>query len=352
MTRFAWLQARSQTLIVAGLLAILAVLAAVTGVQLAHLYSSLVAPCRASGADCGFAMDRFISHDSFLQGSLQLLQRLAPAIIGAFWGAPLVARELETGTSRLVWTQTVTRRRWLLSKVAVVGLASAVAAGVLSLTVTWWFRSLDQISGTQFGDFDARGVVPIGYTLAAFAFGVLAGVLIRRTVPAMAASIAAFVFARIAVQQWVRPHLLPPRHLTSSLLKADGFGFISQGGGPLDLVVKGSGPPGSWVLSSQLVDHAGHATTTAQRMAFLHKYCPFLPTPTARPKDRVHIGPADDQNFRTCQQAASRAYHVALTYQPKARYWPFQWLEAGVFVLLAAAALAGCYWVVTRRLAS
>ena len=43
---------------------------------------------------------------------------LAPAVIGMFWGAPLVARELEAGTHRLVWNQSVTRTRWLVIKVA------------------------------------------------------------------------------------------------------------------------------------------------------------------------------------------------------------------------------------------
>ena len=54
-----------------------------------------------------------------------------PAIIGLFWGAPLVARELEAGTHRLVWNQSVTRTRWLGTKLAVVGLASVAAAGLL-----------------------------------------------------------------------------------------------------------------------------------------------------------------------------------------------------------------------------
>src|SRR4051795_10545970 len=67
----------------------------------------------------------------------------APAIIGAFWGAPLIARELETGTHRLAWNQTVTRTGWLATKLAVIGVAAMVGVGVLSLLMTWWSGPID-----------------------------------------------------------------------------------------------------------------------------------------------------------------------------------------------------------------
>ncbi|MEU4324856.1 hypothetical protein [Nonomuraea dietziae] len=59
------------------------------------------------------------------------LPLLAPAMIGAFWGAPLLAREFEHGTDQLTWTQSVTRRRWLIAKVG--GLGAAVTLGGLAL---------------------------------------------------------------------------------------------------------------------------------------------------------------------------------------------------------------------------
>ena len=106
---------------------------------------------------------------------------VVPGVIGVFWGAPLVARELETGTYRLAWTQSVTRARWIAVKLGVVGLASMAAAGLLSLMVTWWSSPIDRVNMTLYTSFDQRGIVPIGYAAFAFALGVLAGVLIRRT---------------------------------------------------------------------------------------------------------------------------------------------------------------------------
>ena len=84
---------------------------------------------------------RFLQH-------LSLVSLLVPALIGIFWGAPLVARELEAGTFRLAWTQSVTRTRWLAVKIALVGLASVLAAGLLSLLVTWWSSPLDRSQPT------------------------------------------------------------------------------------------------------------------------------------------------------------------------------------------------------------
>jgi hypothetical protein len=100
MTRFAWLQSRTQTLVACAALAALAITTAITGIHLSHLHGSLVAPCQRNG-DCPQAISRFLSHDNFLQNALTLLLRIAPAVLGIFWGAPLIARELESGTFRL-----------------------------------------------------------------------------------------------------------------------------------------------------------------------------------------------------------------------------------------------------------
>ena len=119
---------------------------------------------------------------------------VAPAVIGAFWGAPMVARELEAGTHRLVWNQSITRNRWLATKLGL-GMLGAVAAGaVAGLAMTWWSRPIDgavnagqaptatifdlaRIAPEVFG---SRGIAPIGYAAFAFALGVAAGALLRR----------------------------------------------------------------------------------------------------------------------------------------------------------------------------
>ena len=137
-----------------------------------------------------------------------------------FWGAPLVAREFETGTFRLAWTQGVTRTRWLAAKLAIAGAAAIAVAELLSLMVTWWSSPIHKANAgyTAFtsGSFHS-GIAPAGYAAFAFALGVTAGLLIRRTLPAMAVTLAIFAAVIIAFPFWVRPHLIPPVQTTSAL---------------------------------------------------------------------------------------------------------------------------------------
>jgi len=139
--------------------------------------------------------DGTLSHDHPLKFLSTFLVGL-PALVGAFWGAPLIAGELETGTYRLAWTQSVTPTRWLAVKVGLIGLASVAVTGALSLMLTGW--SSAAVNNGRFGSamFAERGIAPMGYAAFGFALGVTAGLLIRRTLPAMAATLVVFLAAR------------------------------------------------------------------------------------------------------------------------------------------------------------
>jgi hypothetical protein len=280
-----------------------------------------------------------------------VLARAAPALLGLFWGAPLFAREFETGTYRLAWTQSVPRTRWVLSKLALGGLATATLAGVLTLTITWWYTSRDQVGGANmYAVFDRRDVAPVAYAVFAFTSGALLGALIRRTVPAMAATLGLFVVARAAVGAWVRPHLIAPLHETLAFPSAGvSLGLGRSNGGPLRVFVQADGPPRSWALSSHLVSLAGHPLSSSQAAAFVHQHCPNVGLPPApAPGGNVAgaIGPAAG---RDCLAQVSRSFHVVVSYEPASRYWTFQWLETGIFAVLALVAAIGCYWWVTKR---
>ena len=185
-----WRQFRLQAAVVAGVLIALGILLALNGSHLVHLYDTSVATCGHHN-DCPSVTQNFESQakwDHVLNG----LVLVTPALIGVFWGAPLVARELETRTNWLAWTQSVTRTKWLVIKLAVVGVASILAAGLISLMVTWWASPYDRLLGMPYNVFDQRDLVPIAYALFAFALGVAAGALIRKTLPAMAVTLVGF----------------------------------------------------------------------------------------------------------------------------------------------------------------
>ncbi len=352
MTRFAWVQTRPQTLFAAAALAAFALVAAITGVHLSHLFHSLVAHCHIG---CALANQQFLSHDHFMDRTLSIVARVVPALLGMFWGAPLLTRELETGTFRLVWTQTVSRTRWTITKLVMGALGTVLIAGLLTLTITWWYRALDPLASNQYGVFDRRDVVPIGYALFGFAAGALIGAIVRRTVPAMATTLGVFIFARVAVQSWVRPHLLTPVTHSESLGSADQFGIASLNGGAPTVVAQGSGPPSSWTLSTHLLTAAGQPASLAQRSAFVRDYCPSLANrpvgsiPGPGLHHAVAVPTPANGASQACMDKAAHAFRLAVSYLPGDRYWTLQWLEAAVFVGLALLSGIGCFWWVTRR---
>src|SRR5262249_44054262 len=139
-----WRQFRTQTWVVLAALLAAAVGLTLTGRTLAQLYTdSGVASCP-TGGNCESQIQNFTnSAEQGATGFAYLISAitmyLLPLLIGIFWGAPLVAREFETGTFRLAWNQSVSRSRWLGSKIALLGAASMATAGLLSLVVTWAF---------------------------------------------------------------------------------------------------------------------------------------------------------------------------------------------------------------------
>ncbi|MGW6390408.1 transporter, partial [Streptomyces sp. NPDC055103] len=112
-----WRQFRTQAAVMFAAVAALAAALAVTGPQLAEFY-------RTVGSSL---VDQVSSTDKSLYYTGLLTVLGVPAVIGMFWGAPLIARELETGTHYLAWNQGVTRTRWLTTKLGL-GAAGAQAA--------------------------------------------------------------------------------------------------------------------------------------------------------------------------------------------------------------------------------
>jgi hypothetical protein len=229
---------------------------------------------------------------------------ILPALAGMFVGAPLVARELERGTFRLAWTQGVTRSRWMLVKVSILLAGTVVLFGAFSVLLMWWRGPLDQVVGDRFADgFDLEGAAPVAYALFALALGILSGVLLHRVVPAMAATFAGFVVVRGVAEFVLRPQYLPP---------------VARVSDP----TQGNPTPynGDWVFNNgfSYVDHAGHAVSSAQVAS--------LCSDTAK---GTYAG------FTSCLH--DHGIQFLNLYQPADRFWLFQGIESGLFLVLALA---------------
>jgi hypothetical protein len=290
--------------------------------------------------------------DSTVRLWLSVLVVTVPGILGVFWGAPLVAGELESGSFRLAWTQDVSRVRWLAVRLAVSGLACMAVAGLLSWAVTWWAGPLDRAALDQFGSFDSRGIAPAGYAAFAFALGAVLGALTRRTVPAMALTLLVFTASRLAFRLLARPRLLPP--LTKVLaLNPAATGYGSAGFWPFipapSLRPAPPGMPDAWVTSVAIVNRTGDVLTGGE----LARTCPGIGDRAAGAGGagglghvRAPQGVADAMH--ACAARIAAGYHEAVTYQPASRYWPLQWCELCVFLAAALLLAAACAWRVRR----
>lgn len=367
MIVFGWRQFRAQATVGIAGLVVVAVVLAVTGPHLVNVYDTALAACRASGGTSTACNNPVTDTYGGLRIAVTALVLVVPALIGMFWGAPLIAHELETGTFRLAWTQSVSRLRWLFVKLGLVGLASMVAAGVLGLMATWWLSPIDKVNQDRFSpsNFGLHGFVPAGYAVFAFALAATVGLLMRRTLPAMAVTLAGFIGARFAVTYWLRPHYMSPVTTTLPLSSATtGFDFGGPPGSPGVASVVAQTPilPNAWVSGASIVNKAGQAPPSA----LIKQACPnaISAQPPAL-KESVRAGgggllggqhtsvgqvaPGLQNAITQCFHTLSGKYHEVVTYQPANRFWTFQTIETALFVVLALALAGVSAWWVRHR---
>ena len=208
-------------------------------------------------------------------------------LVGMFWGAPLVAREIEHGTHRLVWTQGVSRLRWATTKIGLISIAVLVITAIYAGMLTWWITPVIQTSGQRFNYifFDIHGIVVFGYVVFALALGVFAGAVTGRLLPAMATTVVGFIGVRLA----------------------------RDAGGPRSLHGDRDTPP---------PESRHRVLADAQR-----------------PQRRLDRRQPRRQPAPRCSRST-----------PPDQFWAFQAIETAIFVALAIALLIGSIYWVRRRI--
>ncbi|MEV4179805.1 ABC transporter permease, partial [Nonomuraea sp. NPDC049709] len=327
-----WRQFRGSAAMMAAVLVVLAAALALTGPGLATDYSAGIADCTPDNT-CDRFYDRFFDEYQTPFMAVSLVVLLLPALAGLFWGAPLITRELEASTHLLVWNQSITRGRWLTVKLGLMGLTAVAAAGLCGLAVTWWSDPLDKSAAAGFGlmaplVFGARGIAPMGYAAFAFVLGVTVGMLVRRTLPAMALTLAVFAAIQLAMPLLVRPHLSTPVTATFELGKGnvEHLGIPPNGSGRAQIMLSSvvPGDTGAWLLSTELLDPSGRTMAGGNEEA-------AIPVSTTSGP----CAPQGAQRMDGCMAEINRlGYRQQATYHPLDRFWPFQWIETGIYALL------------------
>jgi len=322
MVWLTWRQHRVELVSALVLLTVVAVPLVVTGLALhAEYRSSGAAACVAGGGGtCAGLVTEFVQRH-LEWGNRFVWVAFLPALAGVFVGAPLFAREFETGTWRLAVTQTVTRTRWLTVKIALVGAGVAGVAALCSVLFTWWRAPLDEIGGRlRTAAFVVATPSLVSVTLFAFALGVLAGTLLRRTIPAMAVTLVTYLTVRITTEESLRPRYRTPLTRITDPATATDAGRL---------------PATDWTVASGWVDRAGHRLTDGEEADLLHRI--YGGSGTA-PEDVV-------ENY-----LAAHGMRHYTEYHPGGDFWTFQAIESAVFLGAAAVLMAATVWLVRRRI--
>jgi ABC-type transport system involved in multi-copper enzyme maturation permease subunit len=318
MTWLIWRQHRRQAIAASIALGIAAVVLVVTGFGILATYHTALRTCATGLGGCG-NLDGQVFQGGYNRffDLVDAVGFALPILFAIFWGAPLVAREIEEGVHRLAWSQSITRLRWLGVKLAWALGAAALTAGAWALLVSWWYRPINAIQQNRFGSiiFDTQALVPIGYAVCGVALGCLIGALFRRSLLAMGTTLGVFGVFRYLFDTYVRPYLLPGRSLRVGVTNA--FGNAPAG-------------PGSWLLSEKLINASGQSIS-------INKIDPYQLPLACR---EVYYS---DSGLDSC--LSHHGYHVLVNFQPASHYWPMQGIELAVYLALAALLVAAtCLW--------
>lgn len=309
MSYVVWRLHRTHVLVATILLAALAAALVITGLSMASTYDAATATCAATQS-CSDLPSLLFQGDGLIidvaSGTMIL-----PALLGVLWGAPLLAGEAEAGTQNLIWTQSITRRRWMATNVAwAIGVA-LLWGTALTILVSWWRIPenglFDRLSP---GAFDIQGIVPVAYSVCAMALGIAAGVFVRRVLPALTTALAAFIGLRVVVALVLREHFIAPVTSTFPINVSNIKGAIAH----------------AWWIAGVIGSPSGQSSATGIAMP---------------PACQTSVFP----RFEAC--LATHGFHRIVTYQPANRFWTFQAIEAGIFAVLAVALLALAYRRVT-----
>jgi hypothetical protein len=311
-----WRQQRSALVATTALFAGLAVTLAVLGIHMHQEYAQLgLTTCgplngRSCQAPLAVFEQRYQAAAMYLPRFLEFL----PAALGVFVGAPLVARELESGSYRFAWTQGRSRTTWILAKLVIVGPYLLAVTLVFSAVFAWWFRPWEQIMGRlSSGEaYEVTGVVFGARTLFAFVLGVALGATIRRTVPAMLATAAIWLAVAWPSVIYLRPLIERPVSVPS-----DSNSIASN----------------AWAISNWWQNRAGQrlsSTGLDRLLAQAHR--------------------AGVEGSGAFQQFLVRHGWVQWSsFQPNDRFWHFQLVEAAGYVGLSLALAGAAVWWIARR---
>lgn len=305
------------------LLGLAAVYLAVMAVIQDNAYAA-VAACHPAGVlRCQELKNAFIGDywggdSSVLQsGGAQTVSSLLfalPVLLGAFAGAPLLSREIDSGTFRFAWTQGAGRTRWAVSTLVVPALVVLAATGAFTGIFYWYLRpflALGQVSEMLPLSFALLGVAFAAWTLLAYSLAAFLGAVFRRTVLAIVLTLVLYIGLAMTTATAIRPHYATPVTVPST---ANSSGWVIS-----DLE---KAPNGQELTRDDLYHDFQRLPSSVQNSTNSNAFTSWL---------------------------TKHGYTSWTSLQPDSRFWEFQLIEGGWLLGLSAVLIGGTVWLVRRR---
>jgi len=343
MTRVTWLQHRSLILGVLGLFGALAVYVVFNSDAVHAIYAQYVlhkcsAPVASNIRTCIGITPRIQAFSDTLT-LVNIAVQVVPVVVGMFIGAPLIAREFESGTYRFTWTQGMPRTLWLTLKIALLAFAVIVPACLLGLLAGGYnnpFNAIGLANRWQIAQFDMTGLTLPAWTLLGLALGTFVGALVKRTVSAMAVT-GAVIGGCIVAVFWKLDYLLLSIGVRVTTISPEGLNY-----GALNMGAETSGtgfgryganistqPVGSWLVNGWYTGpNGGRLSSHATHQLIIR---------------------ALENSKRQIVWLAQHHYAYWVSYQPANRYWIFQSVEVAVLVGLSVVLAWGTSTLIRRR---
>jgi hypothetical protein len=317
MTWVSWRLQRTEALLTVAIIGLLAALLVPTGINMASVYDhdGLASCVGKNTSPCDEAIHVFTDRFAGVTGLVGWFN-LVPGLIGILLAAPVLL-DLENGTYRLAWTQSISRKRWLAGKLGMSVAVALLTAAASIVLLSWWRTALDHLNGRMNNDaFDFEGTVPFGYVLFTLGLALAVGVVWRRAVPALVVAFAAYIASRLFVEGWLRQRYEAP--LTAT--------WAARQNGP-DL-------SHARLLNERPSDRLGHPLQSVH--ALRDCVSPL----------RKRLGSVDF----ACLAHKGAGYTHAV-YQPASRFWAFQGIETALFGGAAVVLILFAAWWIHDRVA-
>jgi hypothetical protein len=182
--------------------------------------------------------------------------------------------------------------------------------------------------------FGLRGVASAAWTLAVFAIGALSGMLIRRVVPAIAVTLAAYAGLALATGLYLQQHYLAP--LVTSNLNLNMSLTLNQ---------TQNLPQSAWILGRWWTKGGKTLSQNTVNQVIDPIFQRLMPVV---PHDEVHLYKGSTY-LNVLRYLTHHGYTQWTIYQPGSRFWPFQWIEGGWLLALSVLLIALTVWLVRRR---